>query len=187
MKSHFFISRAGEDSEYATWIAGVLHAAGHNTTIQEDFGNGSVLHHIQRGMDSADRFIAVLSQHYLDKPYTRAELHSAVTTDPDGAKGLIIPVRIGPCDLPHPIKDYKYVDFVGKDETQRTQALLKAAGHAGNTSAAFPVRTSIQKLPTVDPHVFGREAEFKWLEEAWSNPQTNFVQIIAPGGAGKRL
>ena len=37
----------------------------------------------------------------------------------------------------------------------------------------------------MDPHLFGRDAQLDWLEKAWRNPQTNFVQIIAPGGAGK--
>ena len=35
------------------------------------------------------------------------------------------------------------------------------------------------------PNVFGRDAQFAWLEQAWQHTQTNFVQIIAQGSAGK--
>ena len=40
-KPHFFISRAGEDAEYATWMAGVLEAEGYTTILQDlDFQAG---------------------------------------------------------------------------------------------------------------------------------------------------
>ncbi len=46
-------------------------------------------------------------------------------------------------------------------------------------------RTFISKLPTVDPYVVGREKELAFLDQAWANPSTNVVQIIASGGTGK--
>jgi hypothetical protein len=35
-KPHFFISRAGEDAEYATWMAEVLEAEGYTTILQAE-------------------------------------------------------------------------------------------------------------------------------------------------------
>lgn len=157
----------------------MLESAGHVTTLQDyDFNSGSFPEHISLALASADRFIAMLSPHYVDKPFTQAELHAAYARDP---LHLIIPIRVMPCTVPDLIKHIVRIDFVGKNEAQRKQALLDALPR----HAAPVLRTSVQKLPTVDPHVFGREAQFDWLEEAWSNPKTNFVQIIAPGGAGK--
>ena len=176
--SHFFISRAGEDSDVAKWIDGVLEAAGHATTLQDwDFQTGSFIEHMRLAMEKADRIIAVLSPRYLEKEFTLRELYSAAA-----GKLPIIPVRVAACELPHPFKDLIYVDFVAIDDPLRKQALLEAIGPA---RLSVEPRTSIQKLPTADPHVFGRDAQFDWLERAWSNPHTNFVQIIAPGGAGK--
>ena len=92
------------------------------------------------------------------------------------------------------IKDLIYVDFVGKSDLECRQALLHAispkrlaeqVAFPGEAASRVAIRTSIQKLPNADPNVFGREAQFAWMEQAWQNPQTNFVQIIAPGGAGK--
>jgi hypothetical protein len=193
---HFFISRAGEDREWAKWIANVLEAAGHTTTLQDfDFKPGqSILHQIKLAEDRANHFIAVLSAHYLAKPFTLSELYSGLAEDPVGEQRLVIPVRVAACEIPRLIKDLGYVDFVGQDESQCRQALLDAirperiaeqVAFPGGAALAPAVRTSIQKLPTADPHVFGRDAQIEWLEKAWRDPQTSFVQIVAPGGAGK--
>src|ERR1017187_5939377 len=53
VKLHFFISRAGEDREWAKWIVNVLEAAGHTTTLQDfDFKPGQSIPH---EMTLADR------------------------------------------------------------------------------------------------------------------------------------
>ena len=52
-----------------------------------------------------------------------------------------------------------------------------------NTKKKFRAFTA--KLPTVNTLLIGREDELKFLDEAWANPATNFVQIIAAGGTGK--
>jgi len=196
MKFHFFISRAGEDREWAKWIANVLEAEGHATTLQDfDIKPGhSILHQMKLAEDRANHFIAVLSPHYLAKPFTLNELYSAIADDPVGERRLLIPVRVAPCEIPRLIKDLSYVEFVGRSELECKQALLDAVrperiaeqvAFPGAAALASAVRTSIQKLPTADPNLFGRDAQIEWLEQAWQNPQTNFVQIIAPGGAGK--
>lgn len=51
--------------------------------------------------------------------------------------------------------------------------------------APAKLRTFISKLPTVDPLLIGREKELAFLDQAWANPSTNVVQIIASGGTGK--
>src|ERR1035441_624796 len=73
VKLHFFISRAGEDREWAKWIANMLEAEGHTTTPQAlDFTpRASILHQMKLAEDRANHFIAVLSPHYLDRKSTR--------------------------------------------------------------------------------------------------------------------
>jgi hypothetical protein len=63
MSLHFFISRAGEDREWAKWISNVLEGAGHTTTVQDfDFKPGqSIIHQMKLAEDRANHFIAVLS------------------------------------------------------------------------------------------------------------------------------
>src|ERR1017187_7401900 len=145
-------------------------------------------------LERADHVIAVLSPQYLAKDFTLTELYAAFFGDPLGKKRLLIPVRVAQCDVSRLINQFIYVDFVGKPESECRQALLDAirperiaeqVAFPGAALSAPAPRTSIQKLPTADPNVFGRDAQLDWLEQAWANPQTNFVQIIAPGGAGK--
>jgi hypothetical protein len=40
-------------------------------------------------------------------------------------------------------------------------------------------------LPAVNPLLIGREEQLAILDRAWADPATNFVQVIASGGAGK--
>ncbi len=47
------------------------------------------------------------------------------------------------------------------------------------------IRRFTSKLPVVDRTLLGREKELAFLDEAWANPDTNVVQIIASGGTGK--
>jgi tetratricopeptide (TPR) repeat protein len=191
---NFFISRSGEDRTWAKWIANTLEAAGHTTTLQDfDFKLGqSIPHQIKLALDRADHIIAVLSPSYLAKDYTLTELYSAFSVDPIGKTRLLIPIRVTPCDLPRLINQFIFVDFVNQPEPTCRQLLLDAINPARIAEqVAFPssqttaLRTFIRTLPTVDPNLFGRDAQLAWLEQSWSNPQTNFVQIIAPGGAGK--
>jgi hypothetical protein len=48
-----------------------------------------------------------------------------------------------------------------------------------------PEKISLAKLPSTSPELFGREKELKTLYEAWENPTTNIVSLIAWAGVGK--
>jgi tetratricopeptide (TPR) repeat protein len=183
---HVFISRAGKDHECAEWIARVLREAGHTTTLQdEDFRPGhSFLHQMKLALDRADHVICLLSPAYLEREFTLKELYAAIADDGLGEKRLFIPVLVTPCEIPRLIKDIVYVNFVGKDDAERKRALL-GAFRGARTTERPAIRTSIQKLPSVDPYLIGRDAQLNWLERAWSDPKANFVQMIAPGGTGK--
>jgi tetratricopeptide (TPR) repeat protein len=196
MKFHFFISRAGQDREWAKWIANVLEAEGHTTTLQDfDFKPGhSIPHQMKIALERADHMIALLSPDYMAKDFTLTELYAAFSGDPLGKKRRVIPVLVKPHDGSPLFDQFVYVNFVDQDDATCKQLLLDAirperiveqVAFPGAAASALAVRTSIQKLPTADPHVFGRDAQIEWLERAWFHPQTNFVQIIAPGGAGK--
>src|SRR5450759_1070635 len=101
-KPHFFISRAGEDAEYAKWMAGVLEDAGYTTTLQDlDFRPGhSFAHQMSKAQKRADHVIALLSPHYVAKEFTLNELYTAFVKDALGEARRLIPVRIAPCEIP---------------------------------------------------------------------------------------
>lgn len=47
------------------------------------------------------------------------------------------------------------------------------------------LRVSISKLPTTGHKLFGRENELETLSEAWADPRTNVLSVVALGGEGK--
>lgn len=48
-----------------------------------------------------------------------------------------------------------------------------------------PEKISLARLPSTSPELFGRDKELKILDEAWGNPKTNIISLIAWGGVGK--
>jgi serine/threonine protein kinase/tetratricopeptide (TPR) repeat protein len=48
-----------------------------------------------------------------------------------------------------------------------------------------PKKTSVARLPITGSHVFGREEDIGFLDDAWGNQQVNVVTIVAWGGVGK--
>src|SRR5688572_3351873 len=100
-KKNFFISYNSADHEWAVWIGWKLEEAGHTVIVQAwDFlpGQNFVLR-MQQGVSQAERTIAVLSPDFLASRFTQPEWAAAFQQDPTGAKGLLIPVRVSPCDL----------------------------------------------------------------------------------------
>ena len=60
-------------------------------------------------------------------------------------------------------------------------------GQQGSSQNA-PWRSSpiaVSKLPRTGDVLIGRQLELRRLNQAWANPQTQIVQIVAPGGVGK--
>jgi TIR domain len=188
-KPHIFISRAGEDAEYAKWVAKVLEAEGYTTTLQDlDFRPGnSFAHEMSKAQKRADHVIALLSPHYVAKEFTLNELYTAFVKDGLGETRRLIPVRIEPCEIPDVINHIVFVDLVGKDKSPAARdLLLDAVSPDGpRKTVAAPRRAFIGKLPAVDPTLLGRDAELAFLDRAWADPAANMVQIIAAGGTGK--
>ena len=47
------------------------------------------------------------------------------------------------------------------------------------------IKISLAKLPSTSPDLFGRKTVLKELDEAWKNPKTNIISLVAWGGVGK--
>jgi Protein kinase domain/NACHT domain len=55
----------------------------------------------------------------------------------------------------------------------------------GSPSRLGPKKISLAALPTTGRHIFGREEDFAFLDNAWANPDVNVVTIVAWAGVGK--
>src|SRR5664279_5520513 len=164
-KRHFFISRAGEDAEYAKWVAAILEDAGFTTILQDlDFqAGGSFIHLMNEALVAAEQVIALLSPAYLAKEFTRTELYSALADHGIGTKRRLIPVRIAACQIPPVMNHIIYIDLAGKDRAAAREKLLADIRPESRRAPDRP-RIAIAKLPTVDPTLMGRAEELAFLD-----------------------
>jgi hypothetical protein len=125
----FFISFNSADRGWAEWIAYELEQAGYTTFFQHwDFSPGSnFVFEMQNAASQADRTIAVLSQDYLDAVFTQPEWSAALVQDPTGAKRMLVPVRVRPCQPRGILAPIVYADLVDLGEEAAREKLLSVA------------------------------------------------------------
>jgi TIR domain len=125
---NFFISYNGADKAWAEWIAWQLEEAGFSTILQAwDFRPGAnFVLRMQEASKEAERTIAVLSPNYLNAVYTQPEWAAAFKRDPQGTKGLLVPVMVRDCrqELAGLWPQIVYIDLVGMSEQAARKALL---------------------------------------------------------------
>ena len=151
-KKDFFISRNGADSAWAEWIAWQLEEEGYSTVLQDwDFRPGSnFVIDMQKAAVEAQRTIAVLSSNYLASRFTQPEWAAAFADDPNGEKGLLVPVRVEECDVRGLLPQIVYIDFVGLDQARARDRLLSGIerGRAKpKKSPVFPGDRKAAKFP----------------------------------------
>ena len=127
-KKDFFISYNHHDEDAARWIAWQLEKGGYTTIIQAwDFlpGNNFV-EKMDNALKACKSTIAVLSDHYLQPGFTKAEWQAAFAKDPTGEKRSLIPIRIKSCDLAGILGQIIYIDLVGLKEEEARKKLLES-------------------------------------------------------------
>jgi tetratricopeptide (TPR) repeat protein len=205
----FFISYNKADRQWAEWIGWQLEEGDYSVILQDwDFRPGcNFVLEMQKASEEAKRTIAVLSPDYLEAMYTQPEWAAAFGDDPTGGQNKLLPVRVRKCDLKGILKSIVYIDLVALSESEAHEALIiglnperakpkKAPAFPGKEAArtitekpGFPenpkVTLSISRLPTTGKNLFGRKKELEILNEAWENPHTHIVTLVAWGGVGK--
>ena len=207
----FFISYTGVNRPWAEWIAVELERAGYSTVLQAwDFRPGTdFMHKMQEATTSAQRTIAVLSPAYFGSDFSEAEWRSAFVKDPTGELGLLVPVRVQPCEPPGLLASRVYADLVGADEVAARKRLLAAVdpGQPRPTAAAFPgegagpspdsgekarfpgLGPTITNLPPRNLNFSGRDGQLLNLHD---NLHAGLTAVVLPtaavhglGGVGK--
>lgn len=151
--SRFFISYTKQDESWAEWMSSVLEEAGHEVVVQAwDFRPGAdFVVEMHRALTECDHVVAVLSEAYLQSGFATAEWSAAFAQDPTGAKGYLIPVRVGEVAQMGLLRARIRVDLVGLSESEATEALLTGVGEQRAKPSAIPfpgqMRPSQQPLP----------------------------------------
>src|SRR5579884_2514440 len=210
VKKDFFISYTSADRQWAEWIARQLEEAGYSITIQAwHFSTGEVFtQRMQEALTNCKSTLAVLSPRYLKSKFAMAESLAVIAIDPDGTKGLLLPVRIEVCDEEEMglLASRTYIDFVDKGEAEARSALLDGVKKAlpppkapAFPKATPPVGEAPARFPGILPPVWsdniplrnnsftGRDALLKQLEDtlAAGNTAALTQAITGLGGVGK--
>jgi tetratricopeptide (TPR) repeat protein len=145
----FFISYTRADQRWAEWIAWHLEAAGYHTQIQAwDFqAGGNIALKMHTAARQASRTIAVLSPDYFASQYTPAEWAAAFWRDPKGEQGLLLPVRVRPCDVEGILGPISYIDLVDQDEQTARETLLQAIKQERRKPSSPPAFPSTPLTP----------------------------------------
>ena len=131
-KRDFFISYNKADQQWAEWIAAVLEGKGYSTYIQAwDFcPGGNFVLDMQNASGDSERFIAVLSDAYMNSEYCQPEWAAAFTKDPNGKKRLLIPVRVSDIRPAGLFAAIIYIDLFGKNEKEAENTLIEGIATA---------------------------------------------------------
>ena len=180
----YFISRTGADNKLAIAIAAIVREAGFTTWLQdEDFGHGSFLAQMERGLDGGARVIALLSATYQQSDYCCAEYNAALVGDPLNLKQRLIVLRVSECKPTGNLSQLAYSDLVQilalNDKRQRDtslqRAIRKAIGIKDEECAGTADPTHRPRTQVLHPDIApvpgftGREAEFEAIRAALWN------------------
>jgi hypothetical protein len=204
----FFISYAHQDWQWAKWINQQLEEAGYSSILPDkDFlPGGSVVLNIDNAARQAKRTIAVLSPHYLASKFTQAEWAAAFYQDPTGAQGLLVPVRVLPCDVQGLLATVIYIDLVGQEDKEKTRKILLAgleqtpkklkpaqfpplaSSELSRFGAPFPEHWNVARRHT--PYFTGRDEQIQQIFQAFATRRdaANIPEpqaLVGLGGLGK--
>jgi TIR domain len=157
----------------------------------------------QKELNTSDAVILLISADFLSSDFLQKE-EIAYTLQRGTARGhLIFPVVIRPSawkavkwlsELQVLPRDGQPLDVLGsRVESNRrlTDIAAEISAHlddrrSGSTrQKSEPEHVSITRLPVTAPSFFGREQELDMLDEAWLDPDSHVVTLVAWGGVGK--
>jgi tetratricopeptide (TPR) repeat protein len=123
----FFISYTAVDRRWAEWIAATLEDAGYTTVLQAwDFRPGeNFVERMDRAMRDSSRTIAVVSRDYYRSAYAVPEWTNALTRDPTGRLGILLPVRIDDVILEGVFAAVTWIDLAGIDHDEARKRLVE--------------------------------------------------------------
>ena len=122
----YFVAYHAADQEWAEWIGELLEEAGYTVELQsyDYWARSSMILEMFAVSAIADATIALLSPEFLAENLDRPEWQAAHAQDPNGAQGILIPVRVRECDVEAVLPGVRYVDLVGLGEEDTGKKLL---------------------------------------------------------------
>ena len=122
-----FLSVAGPDEGWGSWLDHVLREAGYEVDFyHRSFPLGAnFIDQIDAALTRADRMIAVISPSYLDRSsWVREEWQAGMRIAHD-RDGFLLPVLVEACELPPLLSTINMIVLVGLDRAAAVQTMLR--------------------------------------------------------------
>src|SRR4051794_32615702 len=130
-KRDFFVSFNQDDRGWATWIAWVLDANGHQVFFQDWDFRGSFIEQMHQATLRSRKTLVVLSDHYLRSEYARSEAWAALARDPVGREDRVVTIKVGPTTGNLGLfSHFAYLDLTTSAEADAECLLLERARKA---------------------------------------------------------
>ncbi|GHO95313.1 hypothetical protein KSF_053610 [Reticulibacter mediterranei] len=154
IQEDFFISYHEQDRAWAEWIGGQLEAAGYTCFIKAwDIRPGfNLVLEVHEALQRAERLIAIFSPVYLAS-IDAAEWAVALSEDPAGRRGKLLPLRVQECEPEGLLKPIQSIDIFGLDETVARKRLLEGV----QSERVRPLEPQYPGLPS---HVLSPASDF---------------------------
>jgi tetratricopeptide (TPR) repeat protein len=131
--------------------------------------------------DEADLVVVFLCREYNEKEWCGLEWRACRDLLKQRGDTRLMFLRLDGSDIPGIYSIDGYLPIREMADSEVAAAVLSRLGHQlPKVHRAFTA-----KLPIVNPLLIGRDAQLAFLDRAWEDPTTNFVQIVAAGGTGK--
>jgi tetratricopeptide (TPR) repeat protein len=136
--------------------------------------------------DESQLVVFFFCEAYKKKPWCGVEWRVGRELRMRGEGDRVMCLRFDQVEIPGLSMIDGCLDISTMSDSEVSDQILKRLDLlAPSPNGARQYRTFTSKLPTVNTTLIGRDEQIAFLDRAWANPATNFVQIIAPGGTGK--
>lgn len=209
-KPTVFISYSHKDEAWKDWLVSHLGVLQHEELLdiwddRRIIAGDDWYPEIQNAIDTASVAILMVTADFLNSKFILGEEVPRLLKRREKEGLRIFPVIVKPCAWQHiqwlariqaRPKDGRAISGGNDHQIDTDMAAIadeimsiircttKVSDGKGFTFIG-PEKISLAKLPSTSPELFGREKELKALDEAWENPKTNIVSLIAWGGVGK--
>jgi tetratricopeptide (TPR) repeat protein len=166
-----FISYTSSDSEWARWLHAELSALNHTPHVHEfEIGAGKDIYAwMESRHDAADHVLCVVSDDYLNAPYSTLERNAALWQAAAKRPGFVLMVVVKPCRLPTLSDHIRRCELFGVPEAEARQRFRDfMRTREAPASATFPGKVfAASNIPIrVPEHFLGRHDVLKEVEEA---------------------
>jgi tetratricopeptide (TPR) repeat protein len=124
--ANFFVSYTQADERWASWIAWHLQDQGYDVILQawHFLPGADFVVKMQEALARSERVIVVVSPDYLNSPFGHAEWGHAFAKDPEGKKGMLVPVLVRETELPPFLATRIHIRLAGVADSDAARGLL---------------------------------------------------------------